>query len=86
MPLWYIDEEKITVINSYYILESVPLSVLSNDDSNILALEDMSQKNEYLVCETSKSIFRAVSLTNLLTAWSTITGKKLYDYQLAGEA
>ena len=86
MPTWYIDDEKITVMNWNHILHAVPLSVLSNNDSNILAFKDMSQKNNYLVCETDNSIFRAVDRMNILTAWSTITGKQLYDYQLAGEA
>ena len=84
MPIWYIDNEKITVINSNHIFHEVPLSILSNNDSNILALKNVSQKNNYLVCETGKSIFRAVDRMNLLTAWSTITGNKLYDYQLTG--
>ena len=38
MPIWYIDDEKITVMDLNLILHAVPLSVLSNKDSNILEL------------------------------------------------
>ena len=32
MPIWYIDDDEVTVMDSNHILHAVPLSVLSNND------------------------------------------------------
>ena len=86
MPLWSIVDNEITVMDSNHILQVFSLSILTSKDSNILAFNDMPLKKDYLVCATSDSIFRAVNRNNNLTAWSTVTGKRLYYYQLASEA
>ena len=86
MPIWYIVDNEITVLDSNHILQVFRPNILSGYDSNILVLQDMPIKKDYLVCATSDSIFRAVNRNNNLTAWSTVTGKLLYDYQLASEA
>ena len=67
-------------------LQEVSMSFIENMDSNIVLFEGMSEKSLYLVYLTKNQVFRTVDRENVLSAWSSVSGKLLHKYQLEGEA